>query len=101
MPKFGKMLPPVEAYKVFSDGHEELIRGAELGDITAQSFKDIILTGKDGFVLNYFAPTVVQSTNFSASRYMPASVVVPDLLFEDSELKPNDDDLPKLPFIAR
>lgn len=100
-PRFNKMMPPVEAYKIYPDGKEELIRGVEIGNMTAQSFKDIIFTGKDYTVMNFLMPSVVQGMGFFGSRYMPASVIVPDLLFEDAELKPNDEDFPKLPFIAK
>lgn len=99
-PKFNKMMPPVEAYKVYPDGKEELIRGVEIGNMTAQSFKDIILAGKSNYVLNFLMPSVTQTGSFGGSRYANAAVVVPDLLFEDAEIKPNDDDYPKLPFFA-
>ena len=100
-PTFGKLLPPIEAYKVYQDGREELLRGTEIGNMAAPSFKDIIMTGKNNFVLNYFSPMMVQATSFSPSRYTPASVIVPDLLFEDVEIKPSDNDLPKPPFVER
>jgi len=31
-----------EAYRVYADGHEELIRGLELADVSASAFKDIV-----------------------------------------------------------
>jgi len=99
-PKFNKMMPPIEAYKVYPDGREELVRGVEIGNMTAQSFKDIIFAGKSNYVLNFLMPSVTQSGSFGSSRYANASVIVPDLLFEDAEIKPNDDDYPKLPFFA-
>ncbi len=46
-------------------------------------------------------PQVASGMGFFGSRYTPASVIVPDLLFEDAELKQNDEDFPKLPFISK
>lgn len=101
MPRFNKMMPPIEAYKVFPDGKEELINGAEIGNLTAQSFKEIIMTGNTKYVHNFLMPQVASGMGFFGSRYTPASVIVPDLLFEDAELKQNDEDFPKLPFIGK
>ncbi|MFW5701975.1 MAG: metallopeptidase TldD-related protein, partial [Bacteroidota bacterium] len=56
----GKYLP-VEIYKVYPDGREELIRGGEGAGFSAQSFKDILSVGKDPYVMNYLAPAVISS----------------------------------------
>lgn len=87
----------IEAYKVYSDGREELIRGGELKGITVQSFKDIILVGNRPYVLNYLAPIV--SSTFSSGGYVGASLIVPDILLEDAELRPIDADFPKPPYL--
>jgi hypothetical protein len=86
----------VEAYKVYPDGREELIRGGELKGFTVQSFKDIIFAGDKPYLLNFLAPTV--SGSFSGG-YLGASIIVPSLLFEDGELKPVESDFPKPPFL--
>lgn len=87
----------VEAYKVFPDGREELLRGVELKGITPQSFKDIILVGDKPYVLNIL--TQVVSSSFSFSGWVGASLIVPDLLFEDAEMRPVEADFPKPPFL--
>jgi len=86
----------VEAYKVYPDGREELIRGGELKGFTVQSFKDIIFAGDKPYLLNFLAPTV--SGSFSGG-YLGASIIIPSLLFEDGELKPVESDFPKPPFL--
>ncbi|MCX7908020.1 MAG: metallopeptidase TldD-related protein [Ignavibacteria bacterium] len=98
--KFGReqnILNVVEAYKVYPDGREEVIRGVELKGITTQSFKDIILVGNRPYVLNILAPLV--SSSFSSGGYIGASVIVPDILIEDAELRPIEVDFPKPPFL--
>ncbi len=87
----------IEAYKVYSDGREEVIRGGELKGFTVQSFKDIIFTGEKPFVLNYLAPIV--SSSLSGGGYLGASIIIPSLLFEDGEFKPLESDFQKPPFL--
>ncbi len=99
-PRFNKVMPVIEAYKVFPDGSEELVRGTEINNLTPQSFKDIILVGKEKNILNYFSSSVGGLLNYGGSQFQTASAIVPDLLFEDAELKLNEEDLPKLPLIA-
>lgn len=87
----------VEAYKVYPDGKEEMIRGGELKGFTVQSFKDIIFTGDKPFLLNYLAPVV--SSSLSGGGYLGASIITPSLLFEDGEFKPLESDFQKPPFL--
>lgn len=87
----------VEAYKVYPDGREELIRGGELKGITVQSFKDIILVGNRAYVHNLLAPII--SSPFSSGGYVGASIIVPDILLEDAELRPIEADFPKPPYL--
>ncbi len=88
-------LQVVEAYKIYPDGREELIRGGELKGFTTQSFKDIILVGKEPYVLNILAPSI--SSKFGSSFYLQSSIISPDLLFEDGEFKPVELDFPTPP----
>lgn len=88
-------LQVVEAYKVYPDGREELIRGGELKGFTTQSFKDIILVGTEPYVLNILAPSI--SSRFGGGTYLQSSIVSPDLLFEDGEFKPIELDFPTPP----
>lgn len=91
-------LQVVEAYKVYPDGREELVRGGELKGFTTQSFKDIILVGTEPYVLNILAPSI--SSKFGGSSYLQSSIVSPDLLFEDGEFKPIELDFPTPPKLA-
>ncbi len=88
-------LQVVEAYKVYPDGREELVRGGELKGFTTQSFKDIILVGTEPYVLNMLAPNI--SSRFGGGTYLQSSIVSPDLLFEDGEFKPIELDFPTPP----
>jgi len=84
----------VEVYKVYPDGREELVRGAEGAGFTHQSFKDIIYCSDNSYVYNFWG---------SASGYggwHGASIVTPDILFEDGEIRTIDADFKKPPFVA-
>lgn len=92
-------IPLVEAYKVYPDGREELVRGAEASRFSAQSFRDIILVGNKQYALNLLAPAVTSPFVSGGSQYIMASVISGDILFEDGEIKATEDDFPKPPII--
>jgi PmbA/TldA metallopeptidase C-terminal domain len=95
--------PLIEAYKVFSDGHEELVRNLNINSLTLGSFKDIVAASDSAAV--YTAP-VRMSIRSPATRMMFAapggpnvvSVAIPSLLFEDLSLQRPSGDVPNLPF---
>jgi len=69
------LTPPILAYKVYvKDGHEELIRGATIGEINTRSLKQMIAIGNDNYVENLASST-------------PSSVIAPSVLLEELELK--------------
>ncbi|MCZ2133408.1 MAG: hypothetical protein LC116_09625 [Bacteroidetes bacterium] len=90
----------LETVKLYPDGREELIRGVEAAGLTPQSFKDIILVGKKQFCYNYLAPAVTSPFISGGDQYTGATIIVPDILFEDGELRPLESDFPKPPFIV-
>ena len=92
-------IPLVEVYKLFPDGHEQLVRGIEAAGFTVQSFKDIIYFGNQPHALNLLAPSVTSPFVSGGSQYLGASVIAGDILFEDGEIKPLEQDFPKPPII--
>lgn len=98
-PQF-QTIPIIEAYKVFPDGKTELIRGSEIKNLGVQSFKDILEVGKEKYALNLLATAVVSPFISGGKQYVACSVIVPALLFEDCEIRPIEDNFPKLPVIS-
>ncbi len=90
-----------EAYKLYPDGREELIRGAQIANLTPQSFRDIMYVGYTPYVLNYLAPAVVSSFISGGKSYLPVSISAFDLLFEDAEIRSPEGDFTKPPFVSR
>ena len=79
-----------EVYKLYPDGHEELIRGVEIAEMLPSTFKDIVAVGDTPVVFtDEFIPRVGAffSLGISGSSDVPiVSCVVPSLLFEEVSL---------------
>jgi predicted Zn-dependent protease len=92
-------IPLIEAYKVYSNGKKELIRGSLTNGFTVQSFKDILNVGDKPYVMNYLAPSISSPYFTGGDLYIGSTVIVPSLLFEDGEIKSSDENYPNKPFI--
>jgi len=96
------------AYKVFPDGHQELVRNVAIEGVSTSSFKDVVAAS---------ATLQVYSTPFLSIRnsvFMPfvggsfagaseplVSFVVPSLLLDDVTLKQSMKEIPKSPLSPR
>jgi hypothetical protein len=90
----------LEAVKVYRDGHEEPLRGVVASGFNTFLFKDILAVGTTAHVHNYLAPSVIPAFITGGSQYVASTIVTPDLLFEDVEVKQQEGDLPKPPRLA-
>jgi predicted Zn-dependent protease len=90
---------PVLVYKVFADGHEELIRDVRLRGFSARSLKDIEAAGDDATVFEFMDSTYPMAMIGAASFTSEACVVAPSFLIDDVELRKNEEELPKLPVV--
>jgi hypothetical protein len=97
--EFGVVVRKVgrEIFKVYPDGHEELMRLGQFDGLDDTAFKDLAAVSRD---------LTVYSIPFAAygGRLYPGqagaplvSFVAPSLLFEDLTLKPATGELPRLP----
>ena len=90
---------PVLVYRVYVDGHEELVRGVRFRGFNARSLKDVLATGDDSNVFEWMengAPFAVVGGGSSTTE---ACVVAPSILIDDLELHPIEGELPKLPVV--
>lgn len=90
----------IEVVKIYPDGREEPIRGVKAKGLGVASFKDILEVGNSVNILNYIAPAITSSYYSGGSQWIGATIVCPDLLIEDAEIKPMEDDFPKPPLIS-
>jgi hypothetical protein len=90
---------PLYTYRLYPDGHEELVRGERFKGINARSLKDILAAGDDSVTFNYLdngAPFALLGYGSGAAE---VSVVGPSLLIDDLEMSKVDDEMPKLPIV--
>lgn len=90
----------LRAYRIYPDGREELVRGIEAAGIAPSLFKDILAVSKTKSVHNFLAPSVVPSFISGGAAYVQASIITPDILIEDVEVRPLEGDMPKPPVLA-
>jgi hypothetical protein len=91
--------PPVLAYKVFADGHEELVRGLRFRGLSARSLKDIAIAGDDDTVFEYMENDAPLALAGASAFSTEVAVVAPSILIDDLELHPAEDEPPKLPVV--
>ncbi len=82
----------LEVYKVYSDGREELVRGAELSGVTSAAFRDVVAAGNTPVVYSQIYLSLgggMFSPGAAAAAQSPpiVSFIVPSLLFEELTLK--------------
>jgi predicted Zn-dependent protease len=91
------------AYKVYPDGHEELVRGAHISGMSLESFKSIVAASKSEAVYTTLEmPRInfAMLSRFAAGKTsMPImSCVAPSLLFDDLTLTKPTGERPNPPF---
>lgn len=91
--------PPLLIYRVYPDGREELVRGLRFRGLTSRTLRDILAASSETEMfdfVNVAAPLAI----LGAGGYLaPASVISPGLLFDELELEPPQDQLPKHPTV--
>jgi hypothetical protein len=95
--------PFIEAYKVFPDGHEELVRNLSINSLTLASFKDIVAVSDAAPVYTALMRMTIRSPGMMMSFQAPGgpnvvSVATPAMLFDDMTLQRPAGDVPNLPF---
>jgi predicted Zn-dependent protease len=91
------------AYRVYPDGHEELIRNATVTGAGPAIFKDILAVSNTPTVYTEtFTPPQRALPNFNTFFAAPTlvSFVVPSLLFEDLTIEQPSGEVPKPPVIT-
>ncbi|MFQ5805178.1 MAG: metallopeptidase TldD-related protein [Phycisphaerae bacterium] len=79
---------PLVMYEVYPDGHEELIRGAEIARFDLKAFKRVLTAGDSPYVLN------------TGGGRQGRTIVAPAMLFEELDLAKIDRDFDQPPILA-
>jgi hypothetical protein len=87
---------PLLVYRLWPDGHEELVRGLRFREFSAKDLRDIDAASDKPYVLNYMNNGSSLNLLDASSALVGSSVVCPSLLFDNVELTraENDGDLP-------
>ena len=90
---------PLAVYRVYPDGHEELIRGMKFRGLNVRSFKDILAAGDDSNVFDYMENNAPFALMGLGTEFAEVSVVAPSILIDDLEMLKIEEELPKLPIV--
>ncbi len=91
---------PLVVYRVYLDGHEELVRGLKFRGLNVRSFKDVLAAGDDNNVFNYMENGAPFALMGLGSEFAEVSVVAPSILIDDLEMLKIEEELPKLPVVT-
>lgn len=90
---------PLLAYRVYPDGHEELVRGLRFREFSAKDLRDLEAASDHPYVLNY----VNNGSSFDlagvGSDATTSAVICPSLLLNNLELEHVDEELSRLPIV--
>ena len=88
------MRMPLMVYRVnVSDGHEELVRGALISQLTVRNLRTLLGAGNDNAVFYYAQSQDAETAGTalgafgSANGGVPSDVIAPSLLFEEVEVR--------------
>lgn len=90
---------PVLAYRIYPDGREELVRDLRFRGLDARSLKDILAAGDDNNVFEFLNNDAPLALIGGASFVAESSVIAPSVLVDDLDLRPGEEELPKLPVV--
>jgi TldD protein len=90
---------PLVMYRVYLDGHEELVRGMKFRGLNVRTFKDILAAGNDSNVFNYMENGAPFALMGYGSEFAEVSVVAPSILIDDLEMLKIEEEQPKLPLV--
>ena len=90
---------PLLVYRVYPDGHEELVRGLRFRGLNSRSLRDIVAAGDDSVQFDFLDNQAPYDLMGGSGYIANATVIGPSLLIDDLELHPLEDELPNLPVV--
>ncbi len=78
--------PALLAYRLYLDGHEELVRGVRFKEFSARDLRDVDAASDHPYVLNYVNNGSSFNFSESPSDATTSSVICPALLFDSIDL---------------
>ncbi len=94
-PEAPMLNPTFVAYKLYPDGHKELIKSLKFEGIAPQILKDISAVSKEMNVYN----TLIRE-RFGGDAYLPISVVAPSVIISKMTLTSKEEKTKKQPYLS-
>lgn len=91
---------PLLAFRVYLDGHEELVRGLRFKDFSAKDLRDLALASDQPYVFNYVNNGSGFNHADAAQSATTTSVVAPSLLMDSVDLARAENEPGKLPLVT-
>ncbi len=98
---------PLLVYRVnVDDGHEELVRGAVLGGLTARSLRTVLGVGNDPAVFTYAQSQDAETAGTALGIFgrdedgVPSNVIAPSLLLEEVEVRGPHGEPRRMPLVS-
>jgi len=91
--------PPLLAYRVYPDGHEELVRGLRFHGLSTRTLRDIMATSTETEQFDFVNTTAPLALLGTGGYLAGTSVVSPGMLFEEIEFEVPHEQLPKPPTV--
>lgn len=90
---------PILAYRIYPDGHEELVRGLRFRGFNARSFKDILAASDENFVFDFLDNGAPMALMGAGGTIAQTCVIAPSVLIDDLEMERMDEEFPKIPIV--
>jgi TldD protein len=90
---------PLRIYRVYPDGREELIRGVRFRGVSTRSFRDIVAASDESAVFNYLDNNAPFAMMGAGGYVNDSTVVAPGVLFDEMELEPVEEEVPRIPVV--
>jgi TldD protein len=91
--------PPILALRVYLDGHEELVRGLLVKDLSARDLRNVVAAGDTPYVLNYLNTGAKFGWLDGSADACLSTVVAPAVLFDSLDLARSEEEGNKPPVV--
>jgi len=90
---------PLLAFRVYMDGHEELVRGVRFKEFSAKDLRDVDAASDHPYVLNYVNNGSGLNVMDGGADATSSSVICPSLLFDNVDLARVEEEAGRLPLV--
>jgi len=91
--------PPTQIYRVYPDGHEELVRGLRFRGVSIRTLRDILAASAETTQFDFINNGAPLALLGGGGILAPASVIAPGLLFDEMEFERPQEQLQKPPIV--